>query len=626
MGVRIYDFPAVETVCSYAGPVTAVLRRVEVVGGFLHDLDIEFVPGLNVIIGPRGAGKTSVLELLRYAFDVRAITPEAESRARQHALDVLVDGMVSAVVANDDHGTTTVSRDAHSSSMAAAPPTGLRPLIVSQREIEDIGLNAMSRLQILDGLVGADDVGEEARLLDRIANVTRDIDRLLETIDTLSSRSLELAPVVADLVQVEEEASALGATSVQISEAQQKLQGLSNRLEEISAASAATEASLHLVKVLADRVAAADEHAAAISGLGDTDPVQPHIVRAARLLEEAKAEIAVGVRLLEGRFGSEESSVAEVRRELRDETQKLEALQTGAGDLARRLTRLREQEAERRQADERAAVVRAELSVLQASRDDVLDQLDELRARRFERRKSAVELVGQLFNGEIDVRLTKNGLFREYETALATALEGSGLQYKALARQLASRLSPRELVEAVEASDSAKIAELGQITAERADRLVGHLRANGTTGILTAPLEDAVDYALLDGQQYKTTSELSTGQRCTVVLPLLLAQQARLTILDQPEDHLDNAFIVDTLVRAVLARQAGAQLIIATHNANIPVLGEADQVIVMGSDGRQGGVEHRGPLEKPEIVQAVTSIMEGGAEAFQRRARFYADH
>jgi AAA domain len=133
--------------------MASMLTRIEVTGGFLHDLDIEFVPGLNVIIGPRGAGKTSVLELLRYAFGVHAITPEAEQRARAHALDVLVDGSV-AVTVTDDGNDVTFSRDGHSEGETApGASVTLRPLIVSQQEIEDIGLNARSRVHILDGLV-----------------------------------------------------------------------------------------------------------------------------------------------------------------------------------------------------------------------------------------------------------------------------------------------------------------------------------------------------------------------------------------------------------------------------------------------------------------------------------------
>jgi DNA repair exonuclease SbcCD ATPase subunit len=606
--------------------VTGILRRIEITGGFLHDLDIEFVPGLNVIIGPRGAGKTSVLELLRYAFGVKAITHDADDRARRHALDVLVDGSVLVTVAQGDDE-VSASRDAHSDADAApSAPLSLRPLIVSQREIEDIGLDARSRLHILDGLVDADDGANEHHLLQQVSAAAAAIDRLLETADRQRTRLLERADVPQQLTAAEQEAAAQGATSAQIETAQARLRELSARLDEFSMAAAATQGVLEAVGAVRDRIADAETHATDLAGPDEDSPARVHVTRGTRLLGESHAEMLTAVRMLERQNSDQASKVLVVRRDLRVQSMQLEELKAGAGDLARRLTHLRERDTERRQIEERLADLDAEIADAQGERDRLLDQLDEFRERRFERRKRGAAIVADLFNGEIEVRLAKNGLSRDYEAALATALEGSNLQYKALARQLTARLSPRELVEAVERHDAAQIAKLGQITPDRAERLVAHLRANGSAPVLTAPLEDAVDYALLDGQAYKPTAELSTGQRCTVILPLLLAQSAQLTILDQPEDHLDNAFIVDTLVQAVLARKTGGQLIIATHNANIPVLGEADQVIVLSSDGRHGGVEHIGALDDLAIVRSVTAIMEGGEQAFRRRAEFYAEH
>jgi ABC-type cobalamin/Fe3+-siderophores transport system ATPase subunit len=106
-------------------------------------------------------------------------------------------------------------------------------------------------------------------------------------------------------------------------------------------------------------------------------------------------------------------------------------------------------------------------------------------------------------------------------------------------------------------------------------------------------------------------------------LPLLLAQDPDLAVLDQPEDHLDNAFVVDTVVDVLRGRREGAQRVIATHNANIPVLGEADRVIVLGSSGRQAFVAQEGSLDRSEVVSEITRLMEGGAEAFRKRAAFY---
>jgi hypothetical protein len=96
--------------------------------------------------------------------------------------------------------------------------------------------------------------------------------------------------------------------------------------------------------------------------------------------------------------------------------------------------------------------------------------------------------------------------------------------------------------------------------------------------------------------------------------------------MDQPEDHLDNGFVVETVVKAIQSRPADDQLIVASHNANIPVLGEASRVVVLESDGQTGGVASADELDADDSVEAITRIMEGGREAFQLRGAFYARH
>ena len=93
--------------------------------------------------------------------------------------------------------------------------------------------------------------------------------------------------------------------------------------------------------------------------------------------------------------------------------------------------------------------------------------------------------------------------------------------------------------------------------------------------------------------------------------------------MDQPEDHLDNSFITSTVVEALRNRYPEDQLLFASHNANIPVLGDADLVVALDSDGKRGFVKHSGPLMDPDSVRAITDVMEGGVDAFRRRADFY---
>ena len=206
---------------------------------------------------------------------------------------------------------------------------------------------------------------------------------------------------------------------------------------------------------------------------------------------------------------------------------------------------------------------------------------------------------------------------------LISALRGSGLRYNSLAPFITNHMSPLEIVEAVESDDVQAITEAVEINANRASNVIAHLKSRNLSDLIAAPIEDAVELFLLDGREFKKTDNLSIGQRCTVVLPFLLSGHGEFLVIDQPEDHLDNAFIVGTLIEKLRARHRDSQFIFASHNANIPVLGDANRVVRLESDGNRGFVQHAGRLDEPETAAAITSLMEGGAEAFRKRAEFY---
>jgi hypothetical protein len=273
---------------------------------------------------------------------------------------------------------------------------------------------------------------------------------------------------------------------------------------------------------------------------------------------------------------------------------------------------------------EHVSELRERAGGIAARRELELDSLDALREARVNAREEAAALLNSKLGPRIRITVNRFGSVAPYAEAIAEALRGSGVQYNILAPELASTISPRELALAAESDDPNSIATITGITLERAQRVAHHLRDIGTEGVLTAPLGDTVQLALLDGGNYKPAEELSVGQRCTVVLPIVLSHTERVLIVDQPEDNLDNSFVAETLVKALRNRPTTSQLIFATHNPNIPVLGEADQVVFLTSDGKRGDVSHVGALDDRESVRAITDVMEGGREAFARRAAFYA--
>jgi DNA repair ATPase RecN len=92
-------------------------------------------------------------------------------------------------------------------------------------------------------------------------------------------------------------------------------------------------------------------------------------------------------------------------------------------------------------------------------------------------------------------------------------------------------------------------------------------------------------------------------------------------LIDQPEDNLDNAFVYDTVVRALQTIKGTRQVIFVTHNPNIPVLGEAERVFVFSSDGQHSTLQQVGTVD--ECREPIERILEGGREAFLKRMSRY---
>jgi ABC-type glutathione transport system ATPase component len=122
---------------------------------------------------------------------------------------------------------------------------------------------------------------------------------------------------------------------------------------------------------------------------------------------------------------------------------------------------------------------------------------------------------------------------------------------------------------------------------------------------------------------------LSPGTRGIVLLLLYLAlddSDDRSLIIDQPEENLDPKSVFDELVALFIAAKAKRQVIIVTHNANLVINTDADQIIVADAgEHPSGGLPPisyvAGGLENEAIRQAVCDILEGGEAAFRERAR-----
>ena len=115
----------------------------------------------------------------------------------------------------------------------------------------------------------------------------------------------------------------------------------------------------------------------------------------------------------------------------------------------------------------------------------------------------------------------------------------------------------------------------------------------------------------------------SLGQRASALILFVLSQRENdVIIIDQPEDDLDNQTIYEDVIKLVRKMKPKVQFIFATHNPNIPVLGDADQILACSFMDDKISVQSGG-IDDPVQQKTIVDIMEGGREAFNRRKEIY---
>jgi hypothetical protein len=601
------------------------IERVQVEEGFLGGLDVQFTPGLNVVIGARGTGKTSLIELIRFCLDVPGNTNEVTRRSKEHALSILGPGQVTVTLVSGGQR-TVVSRTASDVAPRSTGPFA-KPIVFSQTEIETIGLEPQGRLRLVDSFVATSvsENAEEKRAVADIASLTAECLRVRKDLEELERALQEVPSVNGELAQnAELEANVAKASTVLQSKADQL-----KSISEILSSAIVKEANLERAKKEIANwyhvIKAAHEFA-----LSDQDMLGPEIPSLATENAKTRGFLRQALQSSHDTYTKIDEELKRVNADrlaneqtARGLRQEVDSHQAGAGLIMRKGQELRAKKATLDSIAGLCTERRNLLASLVQRRSEALERLDQVRQGRYQSREIISSVLNEALRPTIRMSVLRNGQQSSFASLISDLLRGSGIRYGDVAPTLSARLSPRSLLEAVDNFDVDLVVEAAGISVERASRVLSHLRTVDLSGLATIDIEDEVALQLLDGTDYKDIASLSTGQRCTVVLPLILAHREKILIVDQPEDHIDNAFIAGTLIKSLLMRDTGSQILFSTHNPNIPVLGNADRVVHFGSDGRHGFVLAAGPLNDGSIVDAISNVMEGGAAAFEKRASFY---
>ncbi|MCL2648251.1 MAG: hypothetical protein FWD61_14775 [Phycisphaerales bacterium] len=637
----ITDVPVVAGMSAVAG--VQRVQSVQITGGFLDGMRLDLSTGLNCLIGARGTGKTTMLELIRYGLDVLPPITNAERQRIEALVEANLgdgtieltietrEGLIYRVLRTRREAPVVVSAEGTATEIslrAGGDGGAFRADIYSQNEIERIADQSLSQLSLIDNFEPAQigQITSELRTLtSRLATNATTLLPLQEQIDVLNGEIAGL-PIIVDKLQ------ALGPITGQNAEAVTKAQQ----------AKSLRQRETHAVEGLWQFLCEYDQQLNDLQGQVSSHATQ-WLIR--DLLDGTNGPVMTRVkqRFLDGGTELDEllrqarSTLSHMQTELGEEGTALQAIHGEQEAAYQEL--IKHDSALRGQATERANLERTKNDLLakqrqrdalqekqtnlQRERSQMLQKLSELRDRRCTVRDAIVERINHALMPTIRVSLVQAGHMGLYRDLLENALRGSRIKQGVVAQRIVEHTNPDELVQLVRNGDVDALAECTGINTDQARKVVDVLQqAEILYALETVELPDRPRIELRDGETYKDSAVLSKGQKCTTILPILLLESDTPLLVDQPEDNLDNRFVCESVVESIRKVKTRRQLVFVTHNPNIPVLADAERVFVLESDGAHARKIAEGDVDT--CRDAIVNLLEGGEQAFKRRQERYA--
>ena len=612
-------------------------------GGYLDGIEIELSAHLNAVIGGRGTGKSTLVECLRYVLDV---PPRAASARRQHEEIVKANlgagGRIDLAVLSSAqngrrygvsrrYGEPPVVKD-DTGQVSTMQPRDLLPRveIYGQNEIFELARDPVSQTAILNrflpgGSTLANELGAVAKRLaenrDKLLNTARQKDDLQAQVARL--------PKLTEQVQ---QFKSLGLESKlglvpQLEREKQLAKRVTEELGRVAEGLASLEDSLPDTAFLSDK---------ALEGLPHADLLVKMRAALDTLGKELNTQLAALRKLQGDTVTTTDTQQTDLKTKLDAESAALEkvfaSLPAFAGKPGRDVGRayqelLREIEAIR-PSETRVSTINKLLDELENQRRNLLDEFYRLRDRRSDELRKAVKKLNQKLDGKLRLNL-KVGAQRKSLKEFLLQIPGLGEKKLAWIDQSGDDLTVPALVKAIRDGENAiKTLTWDWGMQNSAVEALSRLDRSQVFELEEIDLQDRTEIELNiahEGELFKQLDQLSTGQQCTAILHLLLLENDDPLIMDQPEDNLDNAFIAERIVTQLRGAKTERQFLFATHNANIPVFGDAEWIGIFSADGShaQMPAEAQGSIDVPAIRERVAEILEGGREAFSQRKEKY---
>ena len=610
-------------------------------GGLLDGQALRFNEALNVLVGGRGAGKSTLIESLRYAFE---LPPKGDEAKRMHdsiVKNLLGQGASVSVLVRSPmpspryylieriYGARARIRDENGDLVDNVAPHEIlgNVEVYGQHEISELTRFPAKLADLLRRFTEPDTDTSEAK-----ENLRQQLERSRIAITTELTEINRIEDALAALPGLREQLKRFAAAGLDA-----KLQEKTAIDKETSIFEGAISFLEQMTQVGQDVVGQTEEVAPLV---GEDDQSLPNAALLAKL-NDIQTALLKKVEVSGRAIGTAVSTAALAIEALKKQwapkqAQAEQNYQKAVRDLKAeghdgskfvsikaQVERLRPRETDLKNRKKR-------LAQLQKERRELLARWDAVKAQDMRDLQKAARRVSKRLKDRVRVTVRPSSSIDALEEVIRDHCTGNISQALERLRNVPD-LHLTDLAASIAEGTPSLIRNFGfsQGAAER----IAH---GGSALALEVeeceiPAEAALELNVGNESvpNWRELDQLSTGQKATAVLLLLLLESDAPLIVDQPEDDLDNRFIADSIVPAMRQVKQKRQFLFSSHNANIPVLGDAEQIVGLvpvvdaGIERATIPSELSGSIDTPSVKELVKDLLEGGQAAFELRKQKY---
>jgi hypothetical protein len=585
-------------------------------GGKFDGQTIMFSCELNTLIGIRGSGKSSVLEVVRYVLGL-PVQMDKEYK----------ESLVKNVFGSGGKATLSVI-DKHGKRYSVSRIFGERISVLDEND-NDLNINPIS---LFDGVqyFGQKDLSgsadHENGLLEKLisgrigkpSNLDSCVNELVRTVERLldvSKIPQQMTEVTTLQTELEHKLSIFEEKGV--AEKLKKQSGYATDTTKLDAVKNRIDAILRDIRNAFSKNAVASNALDGYSSdfnkdiLDDVSAVLSLIDAQLTQIGSCIAEIEKQCSCMEDiishlkeRTDSLADEFAEIKRDIKDETLDVDSFVRMTAELQKTKEKLK-------QLSEEAS----SKSKIEASFTKAIRKRNDALSMTYNDYKAETERINQK-QTELRIEITFKGDREGFKSQLKNDFKGTGIsdaKYQAISDAFTDYAA---IIEDWIICDGNKLKSI--VTSGEYVKLEDKLR-NQYEELLSRQVENKVDIYY----HGKLLRQHSIGQRASALILFILTQDDNdIIFIDQPEDDLDNKVIYDEVITAIKQKKPYMQFIFATHNANIPVLGDSERVLVV--EFRETKIDvAQGNIDLDSTHKQIVDIMEGGKEAFDKRQLIY---